>query len=85
MAKWNYLTYHRICHDSIPFHHAKSEVLADLEEAIRVKHESNVVGAAEVVGSVVLVIMAPLRQGLHRNYMMIKSKLFLVKYYLVGI
>jgi hypothetical protein len=49
MAKWNYLTYNRICHDSFPIHHAKSEAPIVPEEAINeVKHESNVVVAAAV-------------------------------------
>jgi hypothetical protein len=36
MEKWNYLTYNRICHDSFPNHHVKSEVFVDRSVAISV-------------------------------------------------
>ena len=67
MAKWNYLIYNRICHDSFPIHHAKSEVPIVPEEAIRVAHESNVAAVEAVVDSVEQVIMVHLPQVLHKN------------------
>jgi hypothetical protein len=67
MVKWNYLTYYRICHDSFPIHHAKSEVPIVPEEAISVAHESNVAAVEAVVDSVEQVIMVHLPQVLHKN------------------
>ena len=69
MAKWNYLTYNRICHDSFPIHHAKSEVPVIPEEAIRVAIEKSNAAAAGVAGvdSAEQVIMVHLPQVLHRN------------------
>jgi hypothetical protein len=68
MAKWNYLTYNRICHDSFPIHHAKSEAPIVPEEARSVAHESNAAAVAVVVvDSVEQVIMVHLPRVLHRN------------------
>jgi len=49
MAKWNYLTYNRTCHDSFLVHHAKSAVQSEAtsEATSEAIQKSNAV--AEVV------------------------------------
>jgi hypothetical protein len=72
MEKWNYLTYNRICHDSLTAHYAvqeKNDVTANRSEAISdVIHEAqenNVVVVVVAVDSVEQVITVPLLQAIH--------------------
>jgi hypothetical protein len=72
MAKWNYLTYNRICHDSFPILQAISDAPIVLSEATSEATseailESNVaVAVVAVLELLVPAVMAPLPLVLHR-------------------